>query len=82
MTSAATYKVPRHLVIVGDVPRSPAAKADHRAAKALADTVRVDNFQVPRLGWSRFAGLQADDVPGRGSDARQLSAGVWSRLSR
>ncbi len=33
----AGYKVPRHLVIVEDVPRSPAGKADYRAAKALAD---------------------------------------------
>jgi acyl-CoA synthetase (AMP-forming)/AMP-acid ligase II len=33
----AGYKVPRHLAIVDVVPRSPAGKADYRAAKALAE---------------------------------------------
>ncbi len=32
----AGYKVPRQLVLVGEMPRSPAGKADYRQAKSLA----------------------------------------------
>ena len=33
----AAYKVPRRVVVVDEVPRSPAGKADYRAARDLAD---------------------------------------------
>jgi fatty-acyl-CoA synthase len=33
----AAYKVPRRVVVVDEVPRSPAGKADYRAARTLAE---------------------------------------------
>ena len=35
-TKLAGYKMPRQMVLVDQMPRSPAGKADYRGAKALA----------------------------------------------
>ncbi|WP_134323678.1 AMP-binding protein [Cumulibacter soli] len=34
----ASYKAPKHVVFVDDVPRAPNGKADHKTAKALAES--------------------------------------------
>ena len=36
-SGSPAYKVPRRVVVVDEVPRSPAGKADYRAARALAE---------------------------------------------
>jgi acyl-CoA synthetase (AMP-forming)/AMP-acid ligase II len=44
-TKLAGYKAPRQLVLVDEMPRSPAGKADYRRAKAMATAVAVPRGQ-------------------------------------